>query len=142
MSDKVYSHKAVKDAMKLMFQRGVYWLENHNPDTDDGWGSIIDKVIADCMPDPTIPPPTPGKCTNCASEIATLIRCEYCGHPNEVGAPVVVTDEITFKAELFRDLYDCFGFISPEACDKITDTTYEILKRRGYLSALSKEVEP
>lgn len=49
--EKLYAEKDVKEAMKLMFQRGVHWLENHNPDTDPGWGSIITKVISDCMPD-------------------------------------------------------------------------------------------
>ena len=57
MREALYGLEEVKVAMRLMFQRGIYWLENHNPDTDDGWGSIIDKVISDCMPEPATQPP-------------------------------------------------------------------------------------
>ncbi len=48
-------------------------------------------------------------------------------------------DEIGFKADLFRALYDGFGFIDPKACDTITETTFEILKAKGYLPGVTPE---
>lgn len=82
MGDKLYTKNDVKAAMKLMFQRGVHWLENHNPDTDDGWGVIIDKVIRDCMPTPA---PTDNGVREALtpekhSDFYEYLRDLYCGH--------------------------------------------------------------
>lgn len=55
---------------------------------------------------------------------------------SETSAPQTVSrdfEEIRFRADLFRSLYDGFGFIDPDSCDTITDTTFEILKAKGYL---------